>query len=50
MSWVGSPLPRQSGPCKGLGKKGLANTYAKRAPSWPPYAAANTDTFLGERF
>ena len=41
---------RQSGPRKGRGKKGHGNTYAKRIVVLAAYAAANTDTFLGERF
>jgi hypothetical protein len=31
-------------------KKGHGNTYAKRIAVLAAYAAANTDTFLGERF
>jgi transposase len=44
------PTARQSGPVKGRGKKGRGNTYAKRITVLAAYAAANTDTFLGERF
>ena len=51
MSWAGlTPTARQSGPVKGRGKKGRGNTYAKRIAVLAAYAAANTDTFLGERF
>ena len=35
---------------QGPGKKGHGNTYAKRIAVLAAYAAANTDTFLGERF
>jgi hypothetical protein len=50
VSWAGlTPTARQSGPRKGRGKKGHGNTYAKRVVL-TAYAAANTDTFLGERF
>jgi transposase len=45
-----TPTARQSGPVKGRGKKGRGNTYAKRIAVLAAYAAANTDTFLGERF
>jgi hypothetical protein len=37
-------------PRSGRGKKGHGNTYAKRITVLAAYAAANTDTFLGERF
>jgi hypothetical protein len=37
-------------PRKGRGKKGHGNTYAKRIAVLAAYAAANTDTFLTERF
>ena len=51
VSWAGlTPTARQSGPVKGRGKKGRGNTYAKRIAVLAAYAAANTDTFLGERF
>ena len=51
VSWAGlTPTARQSGPLKGRGKKGRGNTYAKRIAVLAAYAAANTDTFLGERF
>ena len=51
VSWAGlTPTARQSGPVKGRGKKGHGNTYAKRIAVLAAYAAANTDTFLGERF
>ena len=45
-----TPTARQSGPRSGRGKKGHGNTYAKRITVLAAYAAANTDTFLGERF
>jgi transposase len=45
-----TPTARQSGPRKGRGKKGRGNTYAKRICVLAACAAANTDTFLGERF
>ena len=51
MSWAGlTPTARQSGPRSGRGKKGHGNTYAKRIAVLAAYAAANTDTFFGERF
>ena len=51
VSWAGlTPTARQSGPRKGRGKKGHGNTYAKRICVLAAYAAANTGTFLGERF
>ncbi len=51
VSWAGlTPTARQSGPRKGRGKKGHGNTYAKRVCVLAASAAANTDTFLGERF
>ena len=51
VSWARlTPAVRQSGPRKGRGKKGHGNTYAKRIAVLAAYAAANTDTFLGERF
>ena len=51
VSWAGlTPTARQSGPRKSRGKKGHGNTYAKRIAVLAAYAAANTDTFLGERF
>jgi len=51
VSWAGlTPTADQSGPRKGRGKKGHGNTYAKRIAVLAAYAAANTDTFLGERF
>ena len=51
VSWAGlTPTARQSGPVKGRGKKGHGNTYAKRIAVLAAYAAANTGTFLGERF
>jgi transposase len=37
-------------PPLGPGKKGHGNTYAKRIAVLAAYAAANTGTFLGERF
>ena len=45
-----TPTARQSGPVKGRGKKGRGSTCAKRIAVLAAYAAANTDTFLGERF
>ncbi|HET9896732.1 MAG TPA: IS110 family transposase, partial [Streptosporangiaceae bacterium] len=45
-----TPTARQSGPRQNRGKKGHGNTYAKRIPVLAAYAAANTDTFPGERF
>ena len=45
-----TPTARQSGPRPGRGKKGQGNTYAKRIAVLAAYAAANTDTFPGERF
>ena len=51
VSWAGlTPTARQPGPRKGRGKKGHGNTYAKRIAVLAAHAAANTDTFLGERF
>jgi transposase len=51
VSWAGlTPTARQSGPRKGRGKKGHGNTYAKRICVLAACAAANTDTFPGERF
>jgi transposase len=51
VSWAGlTPAARQSGPRKGRGKKGHGSTYAKRTAVLAACAAANTDTFLGERF
>src|SRR5262249_27994893 len=51
VSWAGlTPTARQSGPRKGRGKKGRGNTYAKQIAVLAAYAAANTGTFLGERF
>ena len=51
VSWAGlTPTASQSGPRTGRGKKGRGNTYAKRIAVLAAYAAANTDTFLGERF
>jgi transposase len=51
VSWAGlTPTARQSGPCKGRGKKGHGNTYAKGICVLAACAAANTDTFLEERF
>ncbi len=51
VSWAGlTPAARQSGPRKGRGKKGRGNTYAKHIVVLAAYAAANTQTFLGERF
>jgi transposase len=51
VSWAGlTPTARQSGPRKSRGKKGHGNTYVKRIAVLAAYAAANTDTFLGERF
>jgi transposase len=51
VSWAGlTPTARQSGPRSGRGKKGHGNTCAKRIAVLAAYAAANTGTFLGERF
>ena len=51
VSWAGlTPAARQSGPRKGRGNKGRGNIYAKRIAVLAAYAAANTGTFLGERF
>ena len=51
VSWAcATPTAKQSGPRKGRGKKGHGNTYAKRVCVLAACAAANTDTFLGERF
>jgi transposase len=51
VSWAGlTPTARQSGPRKSRGKKGHGNTYAKQIAVLAAYGAANTDTFLGERF
>ena len=51
VSWAGlTPTARQSGPRKSRGKKGHGNTYANQIAVLAAYAAANTDTFLGERF
>ena len=51
VSWAGlTPTARQSGPRSGRGKKVHGNTCAKRIAVLAAYAAANTDTFLGERF
>ncbi len=51
VSWAGlTPTARQSGPRKSRGNKGRGNTYAKRIAVLAAHAAANTDTFLGERF
>jgi transposase len=49
---LGWPYPDRAtvGPRKSRGKKGHGNTYAKRIVVLAAYAAANTDTFLGERF
>jgi hypothetical protein len=37
-------------PPRGPRNKGHGHTYAKRVAVLAAYAAANTDTFLGERF
>jgi Transposase IS116/IS110/IS902 family len=51
VSWAGlTPTASQSEPRKSRGKKGHGNTYAKRIVVLAAHAAANTDTFLGERF
>jgi hypothetical protein len=51
VSWAElTPTARQSVPRKSRGKKGHGNTYTKRIAVPAAYAAANTDTFLGERF
>src|SRR5579859_3591954 len=46
----GDAFPELIGPRSGRGKKGHGNTYAKRIAVLAAYAAANTDTSLGERF
>jgi transposase len=45
-----TPAARQSGPVRSRGKKGRGNTCAKRIAVLAACAAANTDTFPGERF
>jgi transposase len=51
VSWAGlTPTAQQSGPRKNRGKKGHGNTYVKRITVLAANGAANTDTFLGERF
>jgi transposase len=51
VSWAGlTPTAKQSGPRRGRGKKGRGNTYAKHIAVLAAYGAANTQTFLGERF
>ena len=50
VSWAGmAPVPHQSGPRKGRGKKGRGNSYARRLATAAGAGAAGTDTFLGER-
>jgi transposase len=50
VSWAGlAPVPVQSGPGKGRGKKGHGNTYVRRLCTLAANGAAGTDTFLGER-
>jgi transposase len=50
VSWAGlAPVPHQSGPRKGRGKKGHGNSYARRYAGQAGNGAARTDTFLGER-
>jgi len=50
VSWAGlAPVPVQSGPSKGRGKKGHGNTYVRRLCTLAANGAAGTDTFLGER-
>jgi transposase len=50
VSWAGlAPVPHQSGPRKGRGKKGHGNSYARRYAGQAGNGAAHTDTFLGER-
>jgi transposase len=51
VSWAGlTPAARQSGPRKSRGMKGHGNTCAKQIVVLAACAAANTGTFLGERF
>ena len=50
VSWAGlAPVPHQSGPRKGRGKKGHGSSYARRYAGQAGNGAARTDTFLGER-
>lgn len=50
VSWCGlAPVPHQSGPRKGRGKKGHGNSYARRLAVQAGNGAARTGTFLGER-
>ena len=50
VSWTGlAPVPHQSGPRKGRGKKGQGDNYAKRIAGGAGNGAARTATFLGER-
>ena len=50
VSWAGlAPVPHQSGPRKGRGKKGQGNSYAKRIAGGAGNGVARTATFLGER-
>jgi transposase len=50
VSWAGpAPVPHQSGPRKGRGKKGHGNSYTRRIAGGAGNGAARTATFLGER-
>ena len=50
VSWVGmAPVPNQSGPRKGRGKKGHGSSYARRYAGQAGNGAARTETFLGQR-
>jgi transposase len=50
VSWAGTaPVPAQSGPRQGRGKKGHGNTCARRYATQAGNGAAGTATFLGER-
>ena len=50
VSWIGlAPVPNQSGPRTGRGKKGKGDTCARRAATQAATGAARTGTFLGER-
>ncbi|HEX3305974.1 MAG TPA: transposase, partial [Streptosporangiaceae bacterium] len=50
VSWAGmAPVPDQSGPRKGRGKKGHGSSYARRYAGQAGNGAARTDTVLGQR-
>jgi transposase len=50
VSWCGlAPVPHQSGPRNGRGKKGHGDSYARRLAGQAGNGAARTDSFLGER-